>query len=104
MLLSKFCLPRSLPTLRLRRFEQEARAAASLNHPNILAVYDIGQQSRSPYIVSELLDGATLRERMRPGPLPVRKGIDYAQQTDRMLNDTLPIHGCVRMPNSLCFY
>jgi serine/threonine protein kinase len=65
---------------RLRRFEQEANAAAALNHPNILAVYDIGQQDGSPYIVSELLDGATLRERLRSGPLPIRKAVDYGQQ------------------------
>ena len=65
---------------RLRRFEQEAHAAAALNHPNILAVHDIGQQDGSPYIVSELLDGATLRERFRSGPLPVRKAVDYGQQ------------------------
>jgi hypothetical protein len=65
---------------RLHRFEQEAIAAGSLNHPNILAVHDIGQQDGSPYIVSELLDGATLRERLRSGPLPIRKAVDYAQQ------------------------
>ena len=70
---------------RLQRFEQEARAAAALNHPNILAVHDIGTQDGSPYIVSELLDGATLRERLRTGPLPVRKAIDYAQQIARGL-------------------
>ena len=54
---------------RLRRFEQEARAAAALNHPDILAVYDIGQHNGAPYIVSELLDGETLRARLakRPG-------------------------------------
>ena len=46
---------------RLRRFEQEARAAAALSHPNILAVYDIGQHDSAPYIVSELLEGETLR-------------------------------------------
>jgi len=70
---------------RLRRFEQEARAAASLNHPNILAVHDVGPQDGSPYIVSELLDCATLGERLRPGPLPVRKAVDYAQQIARGL-------------------
>src|SRR6266705_3582749 len=49
---------------RLRRFEQEARAAAALNHPNILAVFDIGTHDDSPYLVTELLEGETLRERM----------------------------------------
>jgi serine/threonine-protein kinase len=65
---------------RLRRFEQEARAAAALNHPNILAVYDIGQHEGAPYIVSELLDGDTLRDRLAGGALPVRKAVEYAVQ------------------------
>ena len=69
---------------RLHRFEQEARAAAALNHPNILAVYDIGQHDGSPYIVSELLDGETLRERCA-SPLPVRKAVEYAIQVARGL-------------------
>src|ERR1700704_2207099 len=64
---------------RLRRFEQEARAAAALNHPNILAVHDIGQHGSAPYIVSELLDGETLRERLASA-LPVRRAIEYAVQ------------------------
>jgi eukaryotic-like serine/threonine-protein kinase len=70
---------------RMHRFEQEARAAAALNHPNILAVYDIGLQDSSPYIVSELLDGESLRERLRSGPLPLRKAVDYALQIARGL-------------------
>jgi serine/threonine protein kinase len=70
---------------RLHRFEQEARAAASLNHPNILAVYDIGTQDGSPYIVSELLEGESLRERLRSGPLSLRKASDYALQIARGL-------------------
>ena len=57
---------------RLHRFEQEARAAAALNHPNILAVYDIGADGGAPFIVSELLEGETLRERARSGPVAVR--------------------------------
>jgi serine/threonine protein kinase len=65
---------------RLRRFTQEAQAAAALNHPNILAIYQIGQEHELTYIVSELLEGETLRERLRPGPLPVRKALDYALQ------------------------
>ena len=52
---------------RLRRFEQEARAAAALNHPNILAVHDIGTHDGAPYIVSELLEGETLRKRLSVG-------------------------------------
>jgi eukaryotic-like serine/threonine-protein kinase len=55
---------------RLRRFEQEARAAAALNHPNIVAIYDIGMHDGAPYIVSELLEGKTLRERLIEGPIP----------------------------------
>jgi eukaryotic-like serine/threonine-protein kinase len=70
---------------RLRRFEQEARATAALNHPNILAVFDIGSQDNSPYIVSELLEGETLRSRLISGPLPVRKAVDYALQMVRGL-------------------
>jgi hypothetical protein len=65
---------------RVKRFEQEARAAGVLNHPNILAIYDIGSHGEEPYIVSELLEGQTLRERMRGGPLGVRKTIDYGVQ------------------------
>src|SRR5512136_1509738 len=55
---------------RLRRFEQEARAAAALNHPNILVLYDIGTHDGAPYIVTELLEGESLRQRLRSGPLP----------------------------------
>jgi hypothetical protein len=69
----------------LRRFEQEARAAAAINHPNIIAVHDVGVQEGMPYIVSELLEGATLRERLSDGALPVRKGVAYATQIARAL-------------------
>jgi serine/threonine protein kinase/Tol biopolymer transport system component len=65
---------------RLRRFEQEARAAAALKHPNILVVYELGSYDRVPYLVSELLEGETLRERLRQGSLPLRKVIDYGTQ------------------------
>lgn len=63
---------------RLHRFEQEARAAAALNHPNLLAVFDIGTEGGAPYIVAELLEGQTLRERLSAGTVPVRKTIGYA--------------------------
>ena len=65
---------------RLRRFEQEARAIGALNHPNILGVHDIGTHDGVPYVVSELLDGETLRARIGDSPLPQRKAIDYATQ------------------------
>src|SRR5262245_54936195 len=70
---------------RLQRFEQEARSAAALNHPNILAVYDVGQHDGAPYVVSELLEGETLRERQTLGLLPVRKSMDCAIQIARGL-------------------
>ena len=70
---------------RLQRFMQEARAAAALNHPNILSIYDIGEEQGSPYIVSELLEGSSLREVLRTGPLATRKAIDYALQITRGL-------------------
>ncbi len=56
---------------RLRRFEQEARAAAALNHPNILAVFQMRTYEGAPYLVSELLEGETLREQIKRGRLPV---------------------------------
>ena len=65
---------------RLHRFEQEARAAGILNHPNITAVHDIGSADGAPYIVTELLEGETLRQRISTGPVAVRKAIDYAAQ------------------------
>src|SRR3974377_1896608 len=65
---------------RLRRFEQEARATAALNHPNILAVYQMATDNGVSYLVEELLEGETLRERLRRGPTPLRKAIDYAVQ------------------------
>jgi eukaryotic-like serine/threonine-protein kinase len=70
----------SLDADRLRRFEQEALATAALNHPNILAVFDIGTSEGSPYVVSELLEGETLRDRLRGGSIAVRKALDYALQ------------------------
>ena len=65
---------------RLRRFEQEARAAAALNHPNILAVFQLGTYEGAPYLVSELLEGGTLREQLAHGPLSLRKAVDCGVQ------------------------
>ncbi len=62
------------------RFQQEARTVATLNHPNILALFDVGEQDVFPYIVSELLEGETLRDRIGAGPLPGRRAIEYALQ------------------------
>jgi serine/threonine protein kinase len=63
---------------RLRRFEQEAQAAGALNHPNILAVYDVGAHNGAPYVVSEFLEGETLRQRLTGSPLAPRRAIDYS--------------------------
>ncbi len=65
---------------RRRRFEQEARAIGSLNHPNLLGVFDIGEHEGATYVVFELLEGETLRERLSHGPLPLKKAVDYALQ------------------------
>ena len=65
---------------RLRRFEQEAQAAGALNHPNITSIFELGAHEGSPYIVTELLDGETLRGRLSGGAMPVRKATDYAIQ------------------------
>lgn len=70
---------------RLRRFEQEARAAAALNHPNILAVFQMGTYEGAPYLVSELLEGTTLREQLRRGPMPLRRALDCGVQIARGL-------------------
>ena len=69
----------------LRRFAQEARAAAALNHPNIVAIYDVGSAGECPYIVSELLRGQTLRQRMAEGVIPVAPATDFALQIARGL-------------------
>src|SRR5688572_25228263 len=70
----------STDTDRLHRFQQEACAAGALNHPNILIVHDIGTTDGSPYVVSELLEGETLRKRIGGTPLVQRRALDYALQ------------------------
>src|SRR6202142_285412 len=63
---------------RLRRFEQEARTIAALNHPNILGIHDIGTHDGAPFLVSEFLEGQTLRDKLVSGPQPVRRAVEYA--------------------------
>jgi serine/threonine protein kinase len=65
---------------RLRRFEQEAQAAGRLNHPNVLAIYAVGKQEDSSYLVTELLEGGTLRQRLDGGSVPEGKAIEYGDQ------------------------
>jgi len=73
-----------LPTLtdpdRLARFEIEAKAAGALNHPNILSIYQMGTHDGAPYLVCELLEGKTLAESLRRGPLPIRQAIQFGTQ------------------------
>src|SRR5437773_9964077 len=86
----------------LRRFEQEARAAAALNHPNILAIYDVGFEGATPYIVSELLEGKNLRQRLSDGPIPVTEAADYALQIAQGLtaaHDRLIVHRDLKPEN-----
>src|SRR4051812_44090662 len=73
-------------TDRLFRFEQEAKLLAALNHPNIVGIYDIGSHDGSPFIVSELLEGQSLRDRIVAGPLPLKLVVDYAIQIARGLS------------------
>src|SRR5271167_4108498 len=61
---------------RLHRFEREAQATAALNHPNIVSIFHVGQHEDSPYIVTELLQGETLRDHLQRGPLRFREAID----------------------------
>ncbi|HYS52553.1 MAG TPA: protein kinase [Thermoanaerobaculia bacterium] len=65
---------------RLQRFEQEARATGMLNHPNLLTIFDVGSTEGTPYLVSELLEGETLRDRLDRGSIPPRKAVDIALQ------------------------
>jgi dipeptidyl aminopeptidase/acylaminoacyl peptidase len=70
---------------RLRRFEQEAQATAALNHPNIVSIFHVGQYDGSPYIVTELLQGETLRDRLRKGPMRLREVLDHGVELARGL-------------------
>src|SRR5256712_1346152 len=77
-------------TDRLRRFEQEAKTLAALNHPNILTIHDAGVHEGAPYLVSELLEGKTLREAINGSALPVRTVTEYALQ---IANGLAAAHG-----------
>jgi eukaryotic-like serine/threonine-protein kinase len=70
---------------RLRRFEQETQAVAALNHPNIVAIYDVGEYNDVPFLVSELLEGESLRAVIHRGPVPPRKVVEYAVQVAKGL-------------------
>jgi len=89
MSLSKFFLCRSGDTDGCGAFEQEARAVAALNHPNILAIYDIGTREGALFIISELLEGESAAQAPFRRALPVRKAIEYAVQMRR-------VGGCAR--------
>jgi eukaryotic-like serine/threonine-protein kinase len=71
---------------RVARFEREARAAGALNHPNVVTVHDVGTHEGAPYLVTELLSGKTLRERLQEGRLPPRKALEIAAQLARGLS------------------
>jgi serine/threonine protein kinase len=71
---------------RLRRFQQEARAAGALNHPHVMAVFDMGEHEGCPYLVCELLDGESLGARLKGGPLPPRRAAEIAAQVARGLS------------------
>ena len=72
-------------TERLRRFEQEARTVSGLNHPNIITVHDVGSHEGSPYLVMELLEGATLREKLDGSPLPPKRVLELGLELARGL-------------------
>ena len=87
---------------RLRRFEQEARAASALNHPNVLIVHDIGGLDAAPYVVTELLDGSTLREHLTGVPLPWARAVAYAVEVARGLaaaHDRAIVHRDIKPEN-----
>jgi hypothetical protein len=88
---------------RLRRFQHEAMAAAALNHPGIIAVYDVGAQDGIPYVVSELLEGETLRDRLRNGALSRRRCLEYGIQIARALaaaHDKAIVHRDLKPENT----
>src|ERR1022692_331643 len=67
---------------RLRRFEQEARSASALNHPNIISIYDVGCEGANSYIAMEFVDGKTLSDLLEAGPIPIKKYLQIVAQID----------------------
>jgi eukaryotic-like serine/threonine-protein kinase len=87
---------------RLRRFELEAQATAALNHPNIVSIFHVGEYKGSPYIVTELLQGETLRDRLHRGPIRLRETCDFAVDMARGLaaaDDTGVVHRDLKPDN-----
>src|SRR5262249_39684935 len=80
-------LPESLASDRdrLARFEQEARAAPALNHPNIVTIHEIGREGETTFVAMELVDGKTLRELSVPGPMPIKKVLSIGAQVSEGL-------------------
>ncbi len=76
----KILAPRLATVERIERFEQEARAASALNHPNILTIHDVGRHGDTAYFAMEWVEGRTLRDELRAGPIPHRRTIQLAQQ------------------------
>ena len=90
---------------RLKRFQQEAHAVVALNHPNILTVYEIGEDHSTHYIASELIEGETLRQRLACGRLELNEAVDIAIQVASALaaaNEAGIVHRDIN-PGTLCF-
>ncbi len=86
---------------RLRRFEQEARAASALNHPNIVHIYDIGEDKGTHYIVMELVEGTNLRQLLRRAPFANEKLLELAQQMAAKAHDAGVVHRDVKPENTM---